>query len=163
MPEKTVMTRFRTSNVKGSLRRVAKLGKGSSFMCLPLMEQSTGPSSLPTPAQPSPRFVPPDIRTWLRCWPTAGWGSRICEAKLELGRGNRKSREARTRLTFLLNFQSAWSFINKGKVTGDTAREAGRGRTTGRGLGFIVSQQEARELHDWIYIFKRPHWLLCRE
>ena len=66
-----------------------------------------------------------------------------------LGRGHRKSYDARTSLTFLWNFQSAWRFINKGKVIGDIDREVGKDRAIGRELDFITSQKEARELlHD---------------
>jgi len=79
-----------------------------------------------------------------------------------LGRGHRKSYEARTSLTFLWNFQSAWSFINKGKVTGDTDREAGKDRATGRELDFITSQQGARSHMTDLHVHKIS-WLLCRE
>lgn len=65
-----------------------------------------------------------------------------------LGRRRRKSCEARTSLTFLWNFQSAWSFINKVKVIGDMEREVGKDRAMEGELDFITSQQEARELHD---------------
>ena len=55
MVEKTVMTRFRTSNVKGSLRCVDKLGKGSSFFCACL---SPSRAQAPPCSQPLLNLLP---------------------------------------------------------------------------------------------------------
>lgn len=161
-----MMTRFRTISVKGSLRCVDKLGKGNSFFCACL-----SPTIARVPAHSQTLLNPlPGLCLRYQNWtvPLAHCLMRIQNLPDQargwafLGRGHRKSYEARTSLTFLWNFQSAWSFINKGKVTGDTDREAGKDRATGRELDFITSQQGARSHMTDLHVHKIS-WLLCRE